>query len=78
MGGFGPLAGGLQGRGRRVSIAVQREFVGGALGGDGKEFVRGHGRGRVRLSVFGLLLRHGNLTFFFSEHDVTNGDDSTG
>lgn len=54
MGGFGPLAGGLQGRGRRVSIAVQREFVGGALGDDGKEFVRGHGRGRVRLSVFGL------------------------
>ena len=75
MGGFGPLAGGLQGRGRRVSIAVQREFVG---GGDVKEFVRGHGRGRVRRSVFGLSLHHGNLTFFFSEHDVTNGDDGTG
>ena len=54
MGGFGAFGGGLQGRGRRVSIAVQREFGGGALGGDGKEFVRGHGRGRVRRSVFGL------------------------
>lgn len=47
IGGFGALGGGgLQGRERRVSIAVQREYMGGALGGDGKEFVRGHGRGR--------------------------------
>ena len=37
-------------RGRRVSIAVQRpgvEFAGGASG----EYMRGHGRGRVRRSV---------------------------
>ena len=37
-------------RGRRVSIAVQRpgvEFAGGASG----EYMRGHGRGRVRHSV---------------------------
>jgi hypothetical protein len=54
MGSFGALGGGLQGRGRRVSIAVQREYVGGAFGGDGKEFVRGHGRGRVRPLVFGF------------------------
>jgi hypothetical protein len=63
MGGFGALGGGgLQGRERRVSIAVQREYVGGALGGDGKEFVRGHGRGRVRPFVVGLSC---TLTFFF-------------
>ena len=48
-----------QGRGRRVSIAVQRpdvELAGRSSGvpGHGKEFVRGHGRGRVRHSASDL------------------------
>ena len=62
-----------QGRGRRVSIAVQRldaELAGGASGlpGHGKEYVRGHGRGKVRHTASDLTT--GNLTRFgvFLEH----------
>src|SRR6266702_3186652 len=71
-GDFG-ICGVHQGRGRRVSIAVQRpdaELAGGASGlpGHGKEYVRGHGRGKVRHTASDLTT--GNLTRFgvFLEH----------